>query len=84
MSPHQHPNNNDVLAPPAGATADECRALPITRVVYTEARLQGVVSYWMPNAEELQLLNDGKAVRLSIIGRTHPPLAVGVDGDGLV
>jgi hypothetical protein len=66
MTPHQHPSNNDVLAPPRGATPEECRALAITRVA------------------ELQLLNDGKAVRLSVLGRTHPPLALGVDGDGLL
>ena len=84
MTPHQHPSNNDVLAPPAGATPEECRALPITRIVYVEQRLQGVVSYWMPSAAELQLLNAGKAVRISALGRTHPPVALGVDGDGLL
>ena len=84
MTPHQHPSNNDVLAPPSGATPEECRALAITRVVYVADRLQGVVSYWMPTAAELQLLNAGQAVRLSVLGRTHPPLALGVDGDGLL
>lgn len=84
MTPHQHPSNNDVLAAPPGATPEECRALPVTRVVYVDARVQGVVSYWRPTAEELQLLNQGRAVRLSVLGRTHPPLALGVDGDGLL
>jgi hypothetical protein len=84
MNRHQHPSNNDVLGAPPGATADECQALPITRVVWPEQRLQGVVSYWMPTAAELALLNAGAAVRLSVLGRTHPPLAVGVDGDGLI
>ena len=84
MTPHQHPSNNDVLAPPRGATPEECRALAVTRVVFVADRLQGVVSYWLPTAAELHLLNAGKAVRLSVLGRTHPPLAVGVDGDGLL
>lgn len=44
----------------------------------------GVVSYWRPGPDELRLLNAGALVRLSVIGRTHPPLFVGVDGDGLL
>lgn len=82
MKPHQHPSNNDVLAPPPGASADECQALPITRVVFHPSGLPAVVSYWMPTPEQLQLLNEGKAVWLSAWGRTHPPVALGVDGDG--
>lgn len=84
MRPAQHTSNNDVLGAPKGATVDECQALPITRVVWPEQQLQGVVSYWRPTPAELQLLNGGAMVRLSVMGRTHPPLAVGVDGDGLL
>lgn len=83
MNRHQHPSNNDVLGAPRGATADECMALPITRVIWA-GPVEGVASYWMPTAAELALLNTGAAVRLSVIGRTHPPLYVGVDGDGLI
>lgn len=84
MNRHQHPSNNDVLGAPPGVPADQCGALPITRVVFTPGGQHAVASYWMPTAAELALLNAGKAVRLSVIGRTHPPLYVGVDGDGLI
>lgn len=82
MRPIQHPSNNDVLGPPNGATSASCGALPITRVLFEPSALPAVVSYWLPSAEQLKLLNDGKPVWLSIWGRTHPPVSVGVDGDG--
>ena len=84
MNRYQHPSNNDVLGAPPGVPADECGALPITRVIFADAGQHAVASYWMPTAAELALLNAGKAVRLSVVGRTHPPLYVGVDGDGLI
>lgn len=80
MRPTQHPSNNDVLQAPSGATVDECRPLPITRVRYGD--VPGMVSYWQPTAEQLALLAAGKPVWLSVLGHTHPPLAIGVDGDG--
>jgi hypothetical protein len=61
---------------------DECRPLAITRVIYEPSNLHAVVSYWKPSAEELRLLNEGRAVYMSCWGATHPPIAIGVDGDG--
>lgn len=77
----QHKSNNAVLGAPAGASIDECRALPITRVVFAGGD-QACVSFWRPNAAELQLLSNGQPLRLCVMGATHPPLSVGVDGDG--
>ena len=80
MNRHQHPSNNDVLRAPAGVTIDDCMALPITRVQYADGT-HAVVSYWLPTAEELERLNAGKAIGLLVMGVTHPPLFVAVDGD---
>lgn len=33
---------------------------------------------------ELALLSQGHPVRLVVLGRTHPPLMIGVDGDGVL
>lgn len=82
MRPTQHPSNNDVLRAPPGATVEQCRPLPITRVMYGDPGVPGVVSYWQPSAEQLRLLNAGRPVWLSVLGVTHPPMAIGVDGDG--
>lgn len=83
MTPTQHRSNNDVLRPPPGATREECRPLAITRVIY-EGMGPGVISYWKPSDAEIELLLKGAHVRLSAIGGTHPPVAIGVDGDGLI
>ena len=85
MRPTQHPSNNDVLRAPPGVSHEECVPLAITRVLYANPGGEphpGVVSYWQPSAEQLALLNAGKPVWLSVWGMTHPPLALGVDGDG--
>lgn len=81
MNPIHHPSNNSVLAPPPGMTPEQCAPLPITRVLYSD-QTPAVVSFWQPSAEQLALLNAGKPVWLSILGRTHPPPAIGVEGDG--
>lgn len=84
MNPTQHKSNNDVLPAPPGVAIEDCRALPITRVVFHPSGRPGVMSYWQPSAEELKLLAQGHAVYLSFWGQTHPPVSVGVDGDGVL
>ena len=83
MQRSQHPSNNDVLGAPRGMTIDECNALPITRIQYADGT-PAVASFWRPTAEELALINQGQCIRLVTLGTTHPPLMLGVDGDGLI
>lgn len=83
MDRHQHPTNNAVLGAPPGMPIDECSALPITRIQYSDGT-PAVASYWRPTPAELALLAEGAAVRLTILGTTHPPLMLGVDGDGVL
>lgn len=89
MIPIQHKTSNDVLRPPADVSREKCRPLYITRVIYDDAfdsakSLPGVISYWMPTPEQLALLNEGRPVFLSCLGATHPPVKIGVEGDGLL
>lgn len=77
----QHQSNNDVLAAPPGMTVEQCRPLPITRFVYDDGT-PGTASYWKPTPQEIAMIVQGCAVRVMTIGRTHPPLSLGVDGDG--
>lgn len=79
MNPVQHPSNNDVLAAPPGVPIDECRPLYITRVRFTNGT-PAVWSYWQPSQAERALIAAGAPVRLSILGNTHPPLHISVDG----
>lgn len=83
MDRHQHPSNTGVLGAPPGVPIDECNALPITRIRYSDG-MPAVVSYWRPTAAELELLAQGHAVRLTVLGTTHAPLMLGVDGDGVL
>lgn len=83
MNRHQHPTNNDVLGAPPSVPIDECNALPITRIQYSDGT-PAVASYRKPTPDELALLNRGFAVRLTVLGTTHPPLMLGVDGDGVL
>ena len=83
MNRHQHPTNNDVLGAPPGVPLDECSALPITRIQHSDGT-PAVASFWHPTPTELALLAQGAAVRLTVLGMTHPPLMLGVDGDGVL
>lgn len=80
MNRHQHRSNNDVLRAPPGVPIEECSALAITRIVYPGGE-PAVASYWMPTADEIARLNAGKAVAVVLMGHTHPPLFLAVDGD---
>lgn len=80
MERTQHPTNNAVLGAPPGISIENCGALPITRVVFTDGD-QACVSFWRPSQAELTLLSTGRCVRLCVMGTTHAPLSVGVDGD---
>lgn len=83
MNRHQHPSNNAVLGAPPGFSHEDCMALPITRFRYEDGS-HGVASYWLPTAQELALLCAGRPVRLMVTAVTHPPLYLGVDGDGVL
>lgn len=79
MRPTQHPSNTDVLRAPPGVPIDECRPLSITRVRYSDG-VDGVWSYWRPTDEERAAIAAGALVRVAVLGVTHPPLHLGVDG----
>ena len=81
MNKVQHSSNNDVLGAPPGVPIEQCHALPITRVRFADGG-RAAVSFWRPSAAELALMNEGKPVRLCVLGGTHPPLVLGVDGNG--
>lgn len=81
MDRTQHPTNNAVLGAPAGMSIEQCGALPVTRIEYLDGT-PAVASFWQPTKAELDLIASGKAIRLIVLGTTHPPLSIGVDGDG--
>jgi hypothetical protein len=80
VKPIQHPTSNDVLAAPQGVPVDRNSALFVTRDVIPPHG-EVTVSFWQPNEEELALMMRGMAVRLIVMGLTHPGVSLGVDGD---
>ena len=79
----QHQSNNDVIGAPRGMGSDECSALPVTRIQYADGT-HAVVSFWRPTEEEIALIRQGRPVRLITLGQIIAPVALGVDGDGLL
>lgn len=65
---------------PDSMTDAECHSLPvrIEEVCYENGIAQQFVSAWLPTPYELQRLNDGAAVHLTIIGMAHPPVMLTV------
>lgn len=56
--------------------------LPI-RDVIIECSVNGegtpvMVTHWMPSADEIEAINHGFPIEVSLIGRAHPPIMVGV------
>lgn len=79
MRPIQHPSNNDVLRAPPGASVEQCRPLPITRVMF-DSGIPAVWSYWQPSDAERKAIATGASIRFSVYGLQHPPMHIGVDG----
>lgn len=79
MNPIQHKSNNDVLAAPPGVPIEECAPLAITRVRFSNG-MPAVWSFWQPTEAERKAIAAGAPVRMSCWGRTHPPIALHVDG----
>jgi len=84
MDIHKHPNTNHVFGAPGDMTYKECAPLPV--IVFKDEQGLWAQSFWKPTAEELAMLNDGKAVGLQLrIGSRdrnepagHPVVLVGV------
>lgn len=74
-----HPSNNHHFgAPPDWDKGDgvACGTLPVT-LTYVDGR-QAIVSFWKPDATELAKLLQGKPVVLTVFGRQHPVVSMGV------
>lgn len=84
MIPKQHPSNNHVFGAPGGWDQDKlpCSALPVTLGPTDEGGWAGIMSYWKPTDEELAVLNAGGLVKLTVLGRQHPVVSLGVDSHG--
>jgi len=74
----QHPSNNGVLSAPKELSHNECSAAPKTRVQYSDGSME-VQTYWEPTALEIRALQQGKKVRVAVLGFTMPPIRVEIE-----
>lgn len=63
--------------PPKGLTVEQCRPLPITRVVYPDGH-EGVMSFWRPTNEEIAMLINGASICVIFAGNQHPPMRLAI------
>lgn len=70
---------------PLGAPKDwdpvldgRCGVLPVTDAIDEQSGFNFMYSVWRPTAEELAALQNGGALRLGIMGTTHPVVNMAV------
>lgn len=76
MKFHQHSTNNMILRSPPGMA--DCDDLPVT-LMGCEDGTTIIASFWRPTEEELEQLKCGASIVLYVWGRTHSPVALGVE-----
>lgn len=93
MHPINHRSNTARLGPPPGTPEGNVQTLAVTRIMIGSKR-QGdfppaleapgpiVRSYWRPTDLELRALLKGRALVFQCWGYSHPPVFIGVEGDG--
>ena len=74
MKPVELENPDIVLRGPA----DMPGCGDLTAIMVSENGYPGFVSLWKPSQAELAALMKGGAVTLSVVGMSHPPVALGV------
>lgn len=68
----QHSTNNGVAAAPRGMDIEICKAAPYTAIVDPHLGLS-IQTFWRPCKEELEALNDGGLVMLTVASTMiHP------------
>jgi hypothetical protein len=86
MEAIKHPTANTTLGPAKG-DEETVETISATRLALTDGDPPQVVAnitvtYWQPSAADLVLLGQGRPIRLEVVGLRHPPVRVGVEGDG--
>ena len=73
MNPVQFPQANDSFGAPSGME-EEVAALPVFKGIING--MPGNMSAWKPSPEELEALNNGGLVYLTIYGVGHPVVSI--------
>lgn len=78
MTPIKHHTNNHTFgAPDDWDLQTPCETLGVT--VVQEGKAVSLVSFWQPDEVERKAIAEGKPIILTIYGRQHPVVSVGVE-----
>lgn len=75
MIPIDFPGKNFTFTKPTDMTDEQCSSLP----VYKGNTIDGmpvIISAWKPNYEDIQAINRGEPIYLTIIGHGMPPVSL--------
>jgi hypothetical protein len=75
MLPQSFEQANFTFTKPQGWTDEECMDLHVHKGQYPNGT-PTIISYWKPNKEDLEALNNGGGIYLEIIGQGMPPVAL--------
>lgn len=70
------------LGPPPGVNENECDRLWIKDI--DDGRFTAMQSAWIPTAEEIDALMQGKPIILTVFSTVHPMISLGVASEHLI
>ena len=73
-----HPDSNHIFNPPQGWDQNQLPCDSLHVVVGDYCGQPSITSHWQPSDEELEMLNRGGVIALSIIGLGMPPVAINI------
>lgn len=80
MQCHQHSTSNMLLGKPPNLTDEQCMTVPATLILGGDLGPE-IQTFWRPLPQELEALNRGASVMLTVCSTAHPPVKVEVTED---
>jgi len=75
MLPIDFKEANFTFTKPAGWTDEQCSDLRVWRGAYSDGT-PGIISKWQPSKEDIEAINRGEGIYLSITGTGMPPISL--------
>ena len=76
MRPIHFPEANKTYVKPEGMTDVECYSVSAYERKDDQGRVTSVSTVWMPNKEDIEAINAGRAIVLQVTGAGMPPVAL--------
>lgn len=80
MLPVTFPESNFVYTKPAGWTDEQCSDLPVWKgeapIDEAGTKAPMIISKWQPSKEDIEAINRGEGIYLSITGNGMPPVSL--------